>query len=68
MALKGAGDTTSITVKPVVFDSGYYYSVVWQTTAGNECAGYVEVSNGTAKYSYMDSFCRQVAHRDHTLG
>ena len=56
MALKGAGDTTSITVKPVVFDSGYYYSVVWQTTAGNECAGYVEVSNGTAKYSYMDSF------------
>jgi len=56
MSLKGAGDTTSITVKPVVFDCGYYYCVVWQTTAGNECAGYVEVTNGSDNYSYMDSF------------
>ena len=53
MELKGASETTSITVKPVVFDSGIYYSVVWQTS--NESAGYVEITKGGQQYSYMDS-------------
>lgn len=54
LSLKGAGDTVSITAKPVVFDCGDYYCVVWQTTAGQECAGYVEIP-GVDK-DYMDSF------------
>lgn len=54
LSLKGAGDSISITAKPVVFDCGDYYCVVWQTTEGQECAGYVEI-NGVEK-SYMDSF------------
>ena len=56
MALKGAAETISINIKPVVFDCGSYYCVVWQTTAGVECAGYVEIVSGNATSSYMDSF------------
>ncbi len=36
---------TAIITDPVVFDSGEYYSVVWQTTAGTKVAGYIEVDN-----------------------
>jgi len=50
--LKGAADTTANVTKPVVFDAGEYYSVVWQTTAGVKCAGYVDVS-GVSK-TFMD--------------
>ena len=56
MSLKGAAAAVKITTKPVVFDCGYYYCVVWQTAEGNECAGYVEITKGSTKYSYMDSF------------
>ncbi len=55
-ALKGAADTTNIITKPVVFDSGDYYNVVWQTTAGIECAGYVDITGTSGSLSYMDSF------------
>jgi len=51
-ALKGAADTTANVTKPVVFDAGEYYSVVWQTTSGVKCAGYVDVA-GVEK-TFMD--------------
>ncbi len=43
MTLKGAANTTALTTKPVVFEAGDYYNVVWQTTWGIPCAGYVEI-------------------------
>ncbi len=51
-AIKGASDTTANTTKPVVFDAGEYYSIVWQTTSGIKCAGYVDVA-GVSK-TFMD--------------
>lgn len=51
-AIKGAS-TTALTTKPVVFDAGEYYSVVWQTTMGIKCAGYVDI-DGIEK-TYMDA-------------
>ena len=53
MALKGAADSTALTTKPVVFEAGNYYNVVWQTTAGIPCAGYVELSG--EKKEWKDS-------------
>ncbi len=50
--IKGAADTTANITKPVVFDAGQYYSVVWQTTSGVKSAGYVDVQ-GISK-SFMD--------------
>lgn len=51
-AVKGAADMTANITKPVVFDAGEYYSVVWQTTSGIKCAGYVDVQ-GISK-PFMD--------------
>ena len=51
-AVKGAADTTSLITKPVVFDAGEYYSIVFQTTSGIKCAGYVDVA-GVSK-TFMD--------------
>ncbi len=51
-AIKGAS-TTELTTNPVVFDAGEYYSVVWQTTTGIKCAGYVDIE-GIEK-TYMDA-------------
>ena len=45
--VKSAAGTTAFVTSPVVFDCGYYYSVVWQTTAGTKAAGYVEVSGSS---------------------
>ncbi len=52
VTLKGAGDTTANITKPVVFDAGEYYSIVWQTTSGIKCAGYVDVAGVTK--TFMD--------------
>lgn len=52
-AIKGAANSTAIITKPVVFDAGEYYSVVWQTKAGIKCAGYVNI-DGVDK-TYMDA-------------
>ncbi len=52
IAIKGAADTTANVTKPVVFDAGEYYSIVWQTTSGIKCAGYVDVQ-GISK-TFMD--------------
>ena len=50
-AVKSTSSNISIITKPVVFDSGYYYSVVWQTTSGVKCGGYVEVSGDTSYWN-----------------
>ncbi len=49
--LKFSTNIISITTKPVVFDCGKYYRVVFGTTPGIYAAGYVEVDGKT----YMDS-------------
>ncbi len=51
--IKGASNTTALVTKPVVFDAGEYYSVVWQTTVGIKSAGYVDIE-GIEK-TYMDA-------------
>ncbi len=51
--LKGASSTTAIVTKPVVFDAGEYYSVVWQTTKDIKSAGYVDIE-GIDK-TFMDA-------------
>ncbi len=51
-SLKGASDTTANITKPVVFDAGEYYSIVWQTTSGIKAAGYVDVAGVTK--TFMD--------------
>lgn len=59
--IKGAGaDTTAITTKPVVFDCGDYYNIVWQTTPGIECAAYVDIKNANGSFTYTDSFSGKV--------
>ncbi len=50
-AVKSASATISQITKPVVFDCGYYYSVVWQTTSGIKCGGYVEVAGDTSYWN-----------------
>ena len=50
--LKGAATTTAFTTKPVVFDAGAYYNVVWQTTPGVDATGEVIVSTGDVKLRY----------------
>ncbi len=51
-AIKRASDTTALVTKPVIFDAGEYYSVVFQTTSGVKCAGYVDVAG--VKKTFMD--------------
>ena len=52
-AIKGAATTTAIVTKPVVFDAGEYYSVVWQTSQDIKSAGYVDI-DGISK-TFMDA-------------
>lgn len=59
-ALKGAADSTAITTKPVVFDSGDYYNVVWQTTPGIAACGYVDIKSKSGSFTYTDSVSGKV--------
>ncbi len=50
--IKSAASTMAITTKPVVFDTGLHYNVVWSTSSAS--AGYVEVSDNSK--TYMDQY------------
>lgn len=55
LALKGAASSVSFTSRPVIFDGGMYYNIVWQSNSGARDAGYVEIQHEATSLRYKDS-------------